>query len=68
MILSGIPGINFYYGGTSLLIVVAVALDTVSQIEAYQVMNRYDGFMETGRVRRRRPSGNPGGNPSGRPA
>ncbi len=64
LILSGIPGINFYYGGTSLLIVVAVALDTVSQIEAYQVMNRYDGFMETGRVRGRRPAGNPTGKPA----
>lgn len=59
VILSGIPGINFYYGGTSLLIVVGVALDTISQIEAYQVMHRYDGFMETGRVRGRRPAGKP---------
>ncbi len=45
------PGLNFYYGGTSLLIVVGVALDTVSQIESYQIMRSYDGFLEQGRIR-----------------
>ena len=59
VILSNIPGINFYYGGTSLLIVVGVAMDTASQIEAYQVMHRYDGFQESGRIRGRRPAGRP---------
>ena len=59
VILSNIPGINFYYGGTSLLIVVGVAIDTISQIESYQVMHRYDGFQESGRVRGRRPAGKP---------
>jgi preprotein translocase subunit SecY len=44
-------GINFYYGGTSLLIVVGVAMDTVAQIESYQIMRSYDGFMEQGRIR-----------------
>jgi preprotein translocase subunit SecY len=45
------PGLNFYYGGTSLLIVVGVALDTVAQIESYQIMRSYDGFLEQGRIR-----------------
>lgn len=50
---NSISGINFYYGGTSLLIVVGVALDTVAQIESYQIMRKYDGFLEKGRVRTR---------------
>jgi len=37
-------GVNFYFGGTSLLIVVGVAMDTVSQIESQLVMRHYDGF------------------------
>jgi preprotein translocase subunit SecY len=51
VILNKMPGLNFYYGGTSLLIVVGVAMDTVSQLESYQVMRRYDGFLEKGRIR-----------------
>lgn len=51
VILNNMPGLNFYYGGTSLLIVVGVAMDTVAQIESYQIMRNYDGFMEQGRVR-----------------
>ncbi len=51
IISSNIQGINFYYGGTSLLIVVGVAMDTVSQFESYQVMRKYDGFLEQGRIR-----------------
>jgi preprotein translocase subunit SecY len=51
VILNTMPGLNFYYGGTSLLIVVGVALDTVAQVESYQVMRRYDGFLEQGRIR-----------------
>jgi preprotein translocase subunit SecY len=43
-------GLNFLFGGTSLLIVVGVAMDTVAQIEAQLVMRHYDGF--TGRGRR----------------
>lgn len=38
-------GVNFYFGGTSLLIVVGVAMDTVQQIEAQLVMRHYDGFL-----------------------
>jgi len=47
-------GINFYFGGTSLLIVVGVAMDTLQQIESQLVMRNYDGFMKRGRVRGRR--------------
>ncbi len=47
-------GINFYFGGTSLLIVVGVAMDTIQQIESQLVMRNYDGFMKRGRVRGRR--------------
>lgn len=50
VILNQMPGLNFYFGGTSLLIVVGVAMDTVSQLESYQVMRHYDGFLEQGRV------------------
>nr|WP_320133284.1 preprotein translocase subunit SecY [uncultured Holophaga sp.] len=51
LILNNMPGLNFYFGGTSLLIVVGVAMDTVAQLESYQVMRHYDGFLEQGRVR-----------------
>jgi hypothetical protein len=46
--LSWIPtgmGYNFYFGGTSLLILVGVAMDTVAQIEAQLVMRNYEGFL-----------------------
>lgn len=46
--------VNFYFGGTSILIVVGVAMDTLQQIEAQLVMRHYDGFMRRGRVRGRR--------------
>jgi preprotein translocase subunit SecY len=46
--------INFYFGGTSLLIVVGVAMDTVQQIEAQLVMRNYEGFVKKGRLRSRR--------------
>jgi len=48
--------LNFYFGGTSLLIVVGVAMDTVAQIEAQLVMRHYDGFSGKGgrRIRGRR--------------
>jgi len=52
-ILEGL-GVNFYFGGTSLLIVVGVAMDTVQQIEAQLVMRNYDGFGPRGRLRGRR--------------
>ncbi|HEY1939170.1 MAG TPA: preprotein translocase subunit SecY [Candidatus Angelobacter sp.] len=61
-VFSGLPvwvlhglGVNFYFGGTSLLIVVGVAMDTVNQIESQLVMRHYEGFTSrSGRVRGRR--------------
>jgi preprotein translocase subunit SecY len=48
-------GITFYFGGTSLLIVVGVAMDTVNQIESQLIMRHYDGFSpRSGRVRGRK--------------
>jgi len=47
-------GINFYFGGTSLLIVVGVAMDTIQQIESQLVMRNYEGFMKKTRIRGRR--------------
>lgn len=46
--------VNFYFGGTSILIVVGVAMDTLQQIEAQLVMRHYDGFMRRGRIRGRK--------------
>ncbi len=46
--------VQFYFGGTSLLIVVGVAMDTVQQLEAQLVMRNYEGFVRKGRVRSRR--------------
>ena len=46
--------VPFYFGGTSLLIVVGVSLDTMQQIESHLVMRNYDGFMKKGRIRGRR--------------
>ena len=45
---------NFYFGGTSLLIVVGVALDTVSQIETHLISRHYEGFMKGVRIKGRR--------------
>ncbi len=47
-------GVNFYFGGTSLLIVVGVAMDTVQQVESQLIMRHYDGFLKGSRVRGRR--------------
>ena len=48
-------GVTFYFGGTSLLIVVGVAMDTANQIEAQLIMRHYEGFTpRSGRVRGRR--------------
>ena len=48
-------GVNFYFGGTSLLIVVGVAMDTVQQIESQLIMRHYDGFTpKSGRIRGRK--------------
>ncbi|MCX6635530.1 MAG: preprotein translocase subunit SecY [Acidobacteria bacterium] len=51
-------GVTFYFGGTSLLIVVGVAMDTVNQIEAQLIMRHYEGFTpRAGRIRGRRSFG-----------
>jgi preprotein translocase subunit SecY len=48
-------GVSFYFGGTSLLIVVGVAMDFVNQIEAQLIMRHYEGFTpRSGRIRGRR--------------
>ena len=47
-------GYQFYFGGTSLLILVGVAMDTVQQIEAQLVMRNYEGFLASGKLRGRR--------------
>ena len=47
-------GITFFFGGTSLLIVVGVAMDTVNQVESQLIMRHYDGFMKKSRIRGRR--------------
>jgi preprotein translocase subunit SecY len=53
-ILEGL-GVTFYFGGTSLLIVVGVAMDTINQIEAQLIMRHYEGFTpRSGRIRGRR--------------
>ena len=46
--------VKFFFGGTSLLIVVGVAMDTVQQVESQLIMRHYDGFMRGSRVRGRR--------------
>lgn len=47
------PAFAAFFGGTSLLIIVGVALDTLQQIESHLLMRHYDGFMKTGKIRGR---------------
>jgi preprotein translocase subunit SecY len=51
--LRSIIGVPFFFGGTSLLIVVGVSLDTVVQIESYLIMHHYEGFVKDGSIKRR---------------
>ena len=54
LILDGL-GVTFYFGGTSLLIIVGVAMDLVSKIESHLLMRHYEGFVPSaGRIRGRR--------------
>ena len=53
-------GFASFYGGTSLLIMVAVVLDTLQQIETQLLMRQYDGLMSTGRIQGRQSSAAPG--------
>jgi preprotein translocase subunit SecY len=52
------PGVSYnlaaFFGGTSLIIFVGVALDTLTQIESYLLMHHYDGFLKTGKLRGRK--------------
>lgn len=54
MMLMGRLGGGFYFGGTSILIVVGVALDTLQQLESHLQMRNYEGFMKKGTLRGRR--------------
>jgi preprotein translocase subunit SecY len=47
-------GFSFWFGGTSLLIIVGVVIDTLQQIETHLLMRHYDGFMKSGKIRGRR--------------
>lgn len=50
----GVPyNISYFFGGTALLILVGVVLDTMKQVESHLLMKRYEGFMKRGRVRGR---------------
>jgi preprotein translocase subunit SecY len=53
-VLIGQFNIPFYFGGTALLIVVGVAMDTASQIESHLLTRQYEGFMKKGHIARRR--------------
>ena len=48
------PSFASFFGGTSLLIIVGVSLDTLQQIESHLLMRHYDGFMKSGKIRGRR--------------
>jgi preprotein translocase subunit SecY len=52
-VLIAYAGIRFYFGGTSVLILVGVALDTLQQIESHLLMRHYDGFIKKGKIRGR---------------
>jgi preprotein translocase subunit SecY len=47
------PSISYFFGGTALLILVGVVLDTMKQIESHLLMKRYEGFMKKGKIRGR---------------
>jgi len=52
-VLVGQFNVNFFFGGTGLLIVVGVALDTLQQIESHLLMRHYEGFLKKGKIRGR---------------
>jgi preprotein translocase subunit SecY len=53
-ILIGYFNVPFYFGGTALLIVVGVALDTAGQVETHLLTRQYEGFLKKGRIAKRR--------------
>jgi preprotein translocase subunit SecY len=54
ILLANVQGVSFYLGGTALLIVVGVGLDTIAAIETHLITRSYEGFMKKGRIRGRR--------------
>jgi preprotein translocase subunit SecY len=50
-------GFALFFGGTSLLILVGVVLDTMAQIESYLLMRKYDGLVKSGKLKGRSGSG-----------
>ena len=54
ILLANVQGVSFYLGGTALLIVVGVALDTIAAIETHLITRSYEGFTKKGRIRGRR--------------
>jgi preprotein translocase subunit SecY len=53
-ILIGLANVPFYFGGTSLLILVGVALDTTQQIQSHLLNQKYEGFLKGAKIRSRR--------------
>lgn len=53
-ILSNLANVPFYFGGTSLLILVGVALDTTQQIQSHMINQKYEGFLKGAKIRSRR--------------
>jgi len=51
------PSFALFFGGTSLLIMVAVILDTLSQIESHLLMRKYDGLVQSGKIQGRASAG-----------
>jgi preprotein translocase subunit SecY len=51
IVISNVLNMPFGFGGTALLIVVGVALDTVQQVQQHLLLRHYDGFMKEGRVK-----------------
>jgi len=54
ILLTSKANVPFYFGGTSLLIVIGVSLDTMSQIESHLISRQYDGLLKSGRIQGRR--------------
>jgi preprotein translocase subunit SecY len=60
-VISRAANVPFQFGGTSLLIVVGVALDTLAQMQQHLLLRKYDGFMKKGRLKIRGRQSAPGG-------
>ena len=50
---TGLINLSYFFGGTSIIIAVGVALDTMQQIEGHLVSRHYDGFLKTGKIKGR---------------